>query len=127
MRSLIPALVAIFLVVLGVSYLVHARRWVRLVQELAERPERLFPMALVMLAAGVIIGYGYDSWHGTWPIFVTAFGWLLAVEGVVLLLVPGLVRRVITSVTDRFLLAYTRIGGVVVIVLGALLSRHYLF
>ncbi len=67
------------------------------------------------------------GWCGTWPIFVTAFGWLLAVEGVVLLLAPGLVRRVITSVTDRFLLAYTRIGGVVVIVLGALLSRHYLF
>jgi uncharacterized protein YjeT (DUF2065 family) len=112
-------------VVLGLSYLINARGWVRLFRTWADGPERLFPSAIVMLAAGIVIGFGFDGWYGTWPIFITVLGWLLAVEGAILLLAPTLVRRLLASVSDRFLLVYTRCGGIVLILLGALLARHY--
>ena len=124
MRGLIPVLVAGVLAALGLSYLLHAPRWLSLLRWLAEAPERLFLPALGMVATGIVIGYGYDSWHGTWPIFVTALGWLLALEGLVLLLAPGVVRRLL-ALPDRFLLNYTRAGGVLLAVLGALLGRQY--
>lgn len=125
MYSLIPALVAAVLLALGLSYLLHARRWLRLFRWLAEQPERLFGPGLAMVAAGVVVGRGYDNWHGTWPIFVTVLGWLLAVEGLSLLLAPGLFARFV-SLPDRFLLAYTRIGGALLAVLGVLLGKTYL-
>ena len=126
MYRLIPALVASVLLVLGVSYLLQAPRWLRLLRGLAEQPERLFPLAIAMLAAGVAIGFGFNLWHGTWAIFITVLGWLLALEGAVLLLAPSLVRRLL-SLPEGFLLAYTRAGGALLAVLGVLLGRHYFF
>ncbi len=126
MRALIPPLLAAVLAVLGLSYLFNAPGWLRLVRYWAEAPERLFPVALVMLAAGFVIGYGYDSWHGSWPVFITVFGWLLAAEGAVLLLAPGTVGRLLAALPDSFVLNYTRVGGALLAVLGALLGWRYL-
>lgn len=126
MLALIPVLVAGVLLALGLSYLLQAPRWLRLVRALAEQPERLFLPAIGMVASGIVIGYGYDSWHGTWPIFVTALGWLLALKGTVWLIAPGLVQPLLRRLPDRFLLAYTRCGGILLLVLGALLGRQYL-
>ena len=125
MLALIPVLVAGVLVVLGFSYLLQAPRWLHLVRELTGEPERLFLPAIGMVAAGIAIGYGYDSWHGTWPIFVTVLGWLLALKGALWLIAPGIVRPLLQRLTDRFLLAYTRCGGVLLIVLGVLLGRQH--
>lgn len=125
MVALIPVVVAGVLLALGLSYLLQAPLWLRLLRWLADEPERLFLPALSMVAAGIVVGYGYDNWNGTWPIFVTALGWLLALEGLVLLLAPGIVRRML-ALPERFLLAYTRAGGGLLAVLGALLGRQYL-
>ncbi|MEJ8566960.1 hypothetical protein [Elongatibacter sediminis] len=126
MYTLIPTVVAVVLVVLGLSYLLNAPGWLRLLRSWAAHPERLFPTGLVMLAAGVVIGPGYDNWYGTWPVFVTVLGWLIALEGAFLLLAPALVRQLVSRLSDRFLMLYTRCGGAVLAVLGGLLAWHYL-
>jgi hypothetical protein len=122
MTGLIPILVAATLLVLGLSYLLQTERWLGLTRRFAARPEDFFPAAVVMVAAGVTIAYGYDRWTGTWPLFVTLLGWLLALEGAVILLLPGLIQR-FQRLPDPFLRVYLRCGGILLVVLGGLLWR----
>ena len=108
------------LVLLGLSYLLQTGRWINLVRRIMAAPERFFPGAVVMVAAGITVGYGYDNWDGTWPIFVTLLGWLLALKGAVFLLLPGMIMK-FDRFSDGFMRIYLRLGGVFLAVLGGLL------
>jgi len=122
MNGLVPVLVALTLAVLGLSYLLQTDRWLAFTRSAMDAPQHFFPAALVMVATGAAIGCGYDNWNGTWTIFVTLLGWLLALEGAVLLVAPGLIQK-FRFLSDRFLRLYLRFGGLVLIVLGGLLAR----
>jgi hypothetical protein len=122
MSELIPLVVALSLMTIGSSYLLHTARWISLVRRLSADPGALFPGAMVMVAAGVTIGHGYDDWSGTWHIFVTLLGWLLAVQGAGILLLPAAVLKV-QHLSDRFLRYYLRYGGLLLVLLGILLWR----
>jgi uncharacterized protein YjeT (DUF2065 family) len=123
MQYIIPNVVAILLVVLGLSYLIQSRRWISLTRYILDQPERLYPIAIVLLAAGSTIALAYDNWYGTWPLFVTLLGWLMAAKGALILLFPGLFQK-FNRVPDNYLTWHLRLGGLVVIVLGGLLWRH---
>ena len=123
MHFLIPTVVAVVLMVLGLSYLLQGSRWITLARSIMAEPERFFPAAVVMLAAGQGIAWGYDNWTGTWPLFVTLVGWLVSIEGALILLFPGFIRA-FQRLSDPFLRWYLRIGGVILLVLGALLWRY---
>jgi threonine/homoserine/homoserine lactone efflux protein len=120
MAGLIPITVAVTLAVLGLSYLLQTERWLILTRRFTEQPERLFPAAVAMTASGIMIGYAYNDWSDTWPIFVTLLGWLLALEGAVILLLPGVIQK-LRRLSDPFLRIYLRCGGVLLLVLGILL------
>ena len=125
MANLIPIAVAATLAVLGLSYLLQTRRWLDLTRRLLEQPERFFPAAAARTTSGVMIGYGYNDWSGTWPIFVTLLGWLLALEGAMILLLPAVIQK-LQRLSDSFLRVYLRTGGILLIVLGGLLWRSVL-
>jgi hypothetical protein len=120
MQILIPTLVAVTLVVLGLSYGLQSARWIALTRHITAQPERIFPAAVIMVAAGTGIATGYDNWSGTWPLFVTLLGWLLALEGAVILLFPVVIEK-FRGLSDGFLRWYLRTGGAVLVMLGALL------
>ena len=115
-----PVLVALVLTVLGLSYVFHTRRWLSLARRFIETPQNFFPAAIAMVAGGVALAIGYDRWTGTWPLFVTLLGWLLALEGAVILLLPALIHKA-GRLSDRFLSSYLRAGGVFLLILGVLL------
>lgn len=123
MSDAIPMVVAAVLATLGCSYLLQTERWLRMTRRFLAEPERIFPVAVAMTAAGILIGYGYRNWSGTWPIFVTSLGWLLALEGAVILLAPGPIQR-LQRLSDPFLRLYLRCGGILLLALGTLLWRH---
>jgi hypothetical protein len=120
--ELIPIVIAVMLVVLGLSYLLQTDRWLVLTRRFTKQPERFFPAAMAMIAGGVAVGIGYNDWSGTWPLFVTLLGWLLALEGAVILLLPGMIRK-FQKLSDPFLRIYLRGGGALLVVLGGLLWR----
>ena len=124
MYRLIPMVMAISLLLLGLSYLFQTARWIRFMRTIMQAPETFFGGALIMVAAGVVVGYGYNNWNGTWPVFVTALGWLMALEGALILVFPGFLR-LFQNLSDAFLTLYLRIGGLLLAVLGALLW-HFL-
>jgi uncharacterized protein YjeT (DUF2065 family) len=117
---------AILLILLGLSYLLLFRRWFGLVRSITAEPGRYTPLYLLMLLCGLFIGVGFNDWTDTWHIFVTAFGFLLAIEGALFAFFPGLLRR-FAEFSDRFLKIYILCGGIVLIVLGGFLARHFFF
>jgi len=122
MSALAPVLVAVILPVLGLSYLLQTDRWLNITRRIMDEPQQYFPSAIMMVAAGVAIGYGYGAWIGTWRIFVTLLGWLLALEGALILVLPGVLQK-LRRLPDRFLRLYLRFGGLLLIILGGLLWR----
>ena len=124
MANAIELTVSIFLLALGASYLFQHEQWALFLREAIQRPRQLFPLALAMLAAGVFIGTAYNDWSSTWPVFITVLAWLMALEGALILNVPGFLRP-LQKVPDRFLTGYLRAGGLLLIILGSLLLWHY--
>lgn len=121
MHTLIQAielLVAVVLVVLGLSYLLRSADWLNFLGEAFEHPHRLFPLAIGMVCTGTIIAIAYDDWSSTWPIFVTILGWLMAAEGAFILLFPNWVRK-FSQVPDSIWRWYLKIGGVIITAIGA--------
>jgi len=123
MTHAIEFTVAIFLLVLGASYLFQHQHWVQFFRQATHRPSKLFLPALAMLAGGTFIGTVYNDWTSTWPIFITCLAWLMALEGALLLIFPGTLKY-FENLSDGFLSWYLRGGGLLLIVLGALLLRY---
>lgn len=117
--------IAICLLVLGVSYLLRTDLWLNFLQGAIRQPHRLFPLALGMLAVGTFIGAAYNDWTSTWPIFITAVGWLLAAEGALILVFPEYLKK-LERIPEGFLRWYLRFGGILLLVLGGLLLRSNL-
>jgi hypothetical protein len=121
--NVIELTVSIFLLVLGASYSLQAARWMQLLREVTQQPQRLFPTALAMVLAGVFVAVVYHDWSTTWPIFITILGWLVALEGALILIYPGCISWV-NKLPDGLLRWYLRLGGALLVILGALLLRH---
>lgn len=116
---------AIALTILGLSYVVRARAWALLYVECELHPGRFIPTGLMMFIAGLYLAITFNDWSATWPIFITAFGWLMALEGVLLTLMPSLAgtfARLLGSSLVRFI----RLGGILIVGLGCLLVWEYL-
>jgi uncharacterized protein YjeT (DUF2065 family) len=117
-----PAILAIVLLVLGVSYVFQWQTWSNLLRSILADPQRFFLGAIVEVALGLWLALSYDRWDSTWPIFTTAIGWLMALEGSLFLLAPRLFNG-FSRLSDRSMSLYLRLGGVLLVVLGALLAR----
>jgi hypothetical protein len=117
-----PAILAITLMVLGGSFVLQWEPWMRLLRVIFEQPERYFLGALGEILVGLVLALSYDRWDSTWPIFTTVFGWLMALEGAIFLLAPGTFGW-FGRLSDRSICLYLRGGGVIILILGALLAR----
>ena len=124
MKTTIEAIFCILMPVLGLSYLLQPGQWIQFFRELTHKPHRSLPLALAMLAAGTFSGFAYNDWTATWPIFISAFSWLLALEGALILIYPASLAR-LKKIPDRFLNWYLRTGGIGFIILGALLYGNF--
>jgi hypothetical protein len=117
-----PAILSVVLLVLGASFLLHGPAWIALVRAILAEPQRFFLGALVEVTLGLWLALSYDRWDSTWPIFTTAFGWLMALEGTCFLLAPRLFST-FNRLGDTTWKWYLRLGGPLLLVLGTLLAR----
>lgn len=125
MHDLIASVFSITLTALGLSYLVQTERWTALYNDLSRQPSTFVPVGMLLLATGMFIAIAFDDWSSTWPIFITAFGWLMAVEGALLIICPGVVGA-FPRVLGKRLKVFMRLGGLLVLGLGLNLVWVYL-
>ncbi|MEE8496274.1 MAG: hypothetical protein V3S21_07320 [Xanthomonadales bacterium] len=124
MKTTIEAIFCMVMPVLGLSYLIQPGQWIQFLSELTHKPHRSLPTALVMLTAGTFSGFAYNDWTTTWPIFISAFSWLLALEGGLILVYPASLAQ-LQKIPHRWLNLYLRSGGIAFIILGVMLCRHF--
>ena len=114
--------IALVCLVLGLSYVVQARLWIALVLEAAERPHRLLVPALALLASGLALIAGRGAEAVARPGLVGIVGWILALKGGVLLMVPQAVRWV-GARREAALLLWIRGSGIALAAAGAWFLR----
>ena len=122
----IAAIFSLSLFALGLSYVLHAKHWARLYEDFDRNPEEFITTGLLIFTVGLFVATGFNDWSSTWPAFITIFGWLMVIEATALSLNPSLVGWIIRRVGTRQEM-FLRLGGVVLLVLGGLLIREYLF
>ena len=125
MHDFIAGVFSISLSALGLSYLFQTSRWTALYQDLAREPSAFLPVGLLLVTVGLFVALGFNDWSSTWPIFITAFGWLMATEGALIVIFPGLVGT-FPRLLGRRLPIFMRLGGILVLGLGLNLVWIYL-
>mgnify|MGYP001828172259 FL=1 len=61
-----------------------------------------------------------------WPVVVTLLGWILAVKSALFLLFPQ-VMGIFSGWTDRFMTTWIRAGGLLLVMLGAILVYRSIY
>ncbi len=125
MDHTVESVFSVALALFGLSYLLRARSWATLYVELEMHPQRYLPTALLMVGAGLYVAISVNDWSSTWAIFVTAVGWLLALEGFVLLLRPSWLGSFASNLGEH-LVRYLQLGGLLLFGLGLLLIWEFL-
>jgi uncharacterized protein YjeT (DUF2065 family) len=121
MASVAAHVVSIVMFVLGISYLVRTREWIRVSREAIESPHRFMMPALAMLTTGAAIVSVHNSWVPAWSIAITLAGWILVLKGTLFLVLPQMVTK-FANWSEGALRAWIRVAGVSLAVIGAILS-----
>lgn len=83
-------------------------------------PALVFIMGALMVFAGVFIIANHQSWRGASAILISLFGWILALRGLALLLVPQIYQHAIPDTQGALQLA--RLGFVLIVLAGLKLT-----
>jgi uncharacterized protein YjeT (DUF2065 family) len=121
MTSVVAHVVSAVMLVLGVSYIVRTREWIRVSREVIEAPHRFMVVALVLLAMGVAVISVHNRWVPAWPLAITLTGWLLAVKGALFLVFPQIATKY-ARWPEATLRTASRAVGAVLAVVGAVLT-----
>jgi len=121
MASVVAHVVSIVMLVLGVSYALQTREWIRVSQDVVTSPHRFMVAALALLATGAAIVTVHNNWSPAWSLAITLSGWLLAIKGALFLLFPQMATK-FARWPEATLRAWVRVAGVVLAVLGAILT-----
>jgi len=121
MASVVAHVVAVVMFVLGVSYVVQAREWIRVSQEVIASPHRFLVPALALLATGVAIVSVHNSWVPAWTLAITLAGWILVVKGTLFLVLPQMATK-FAPWPESLLVAWIRAAGAILAIVGAVLS-----
>lgn len=108
------------LAVIGAGMLVNRRDYRAMAAEFLESRPLIYLAGLAALVPGLAIVIVHNLWTADWRLLITLFGWLALVGGVVRLVLPRQVARLGSAVLERQ--GWVAGAGIVLIVLGALLS-----
>ena len=107
-----------FLLVFGLSFLVHAPFWSDAFRRMSSDTQQVFTLLVVLLICGVLSVRGHNLWVRDWRVIVTIVGWAVMLKSIVLILAPRILRSY-ASWSDRTMVAWLRVGSVLWTLAGA--------
>lgn len=121
METSIEKLVAICLLVIGLSHIFQPRAWVKFFIMLREKGEVGSVLnGLPHFPLGALIVSFHNVWHGI-PLIVTIMGWSLVIKSLIYLTYPKHGMRVLSQVTLERSWGFV-IGGVIAVGLSGLIA-----
>jgi hypothetical protein len=124
MELLIERIFAPAFVLVGVSHLLHAKRWAEMFVRIRETGFGGFIVAVLTLPLGLFLIVTHSRWVLDWPLLLTLAGWGMTIKSVVYLLRPQVFDRVLEH--GRHAGAYVP-AGLLMTVCGAMLSYQAWF
>ncbi|MBN2087236.1 hypothetical protein JW758_02715 [Candidatus Peregrinibacteria bacterium] len=109
-----------YLLIMGLSFLLYAKVWVKLMKELAQSHTAVVIGMALALILGLAIIQVHNVWEMSANVVITIFGWAAFLKGLFYFLAPGvwLKSSINTFAKPNFILG----GGVVLTILGAWMS-----
>jgi len=109
-------------IVLGLSFLVYAKSWQKIIVGWMKNHYTIIPIAIIQMVLGLIIIRMYNVW--TWDIWllVTLTGWIMFIKSAVYFLAPGFIIKWALSL--KKLLPLISIGAVILVLWGLALTYY---
>jgi hypothetical protein len=117
---LIARLIGPLFAALGLGMLLNATFYAAAVGEGAASPVLIAIAGMATLVAGLAILNAHRAWTADWRVLVTLIGWLFIIAGLIRLILPTLAETLAPAVYSGP--AALMVAGVVVLVIGAVLS-----
>ena len=121
----IAAIAGPIYLIIGLSVLLYAKPWQKLIGGWQKDHFGLFPIAILQLVLGLIIIRTYNIWEWNPWLLVTIIGWALFLKGTIYLLAPGSLIKSMLKLKDNDVLLY--VGGLFAAVIGVVLSYYSYF
>ena len=115
----IARLIGPLFLTMGLGMVIEGEIVRALSQEFLSNLSLIYLAGMLALVAGLAIVNAHNLWVADWRIIITILGWLSVIGGVIRLLFPGKVQELGTG-----MIAHPHamiLGGIVVLVLGAIL------
>jgi hypothetical protein len=112
--------------VYGLSVLLYAKQWKKVVAWLEKDHFAFFPLAMISLIFGLILVNAYNIWDWNPFVVITLTGWVLILKAVFYFLAPGSwIQAVLHWKLLRHIGYYYFAGAVVAILGGTLMYCGY--
>ena len=108
--------------VLGLSILLYAKQWQKLVTKWFENHFELFGLMFLTMIGGLVVIYFYNVWAWNVWLLVTISGWAMFLKGVFYFLAPGEVIKKFEKIAQNLNLLY--FGGAVALLMGLVLGYY---
>ena len=116
----IAALLGPTLMASAVSIFLNLEVWPAMVDQAFHNPALIFVMGYPIFVAGLAIVYFHNRWTASWPVLVTALGWLAMLSGLSRILFPTRLTDIATTAVQTA--GVMPIAALVIFVVGAFLS-----
>ncbi len=93
METLLAQIVGPAHLVLGLSMLLYATTWKKVIDGFNKDHLGLISLMITHLILGLVIVNTYNVWDKTWMVVVTITGWAMLIKGAAYFLLPGSVTK----------------------------------
>lgn len=104
----------------GIGFLLNEGYLKKLLTGFCDNISLMFIVGIITLALGFIMVTFHNRWHCHWGIIITIIGWLGLIKGLVLLVLPGLMDKMLVWYESK--LAVIKFYPLIIIALGAFLA-----
>lgn len=113
------------MLLVGLSILLHAKAWQRLMDKWQKDHLSLFGLMFLTVVLGLLIIGMYNVWEWNVWLIITIIGWGALIKGVVYFLLPGSALKGLLNLGKNMGLLY--FGGLIWVAAGAALSYYSYF
>ena len=113
-------LFGVVFVVVGLGLLLRTGFYRKMYKNVVKNDVIMVYGGLAALTIGLVIVSAHNVWVQSWEVIITIFGWLAVVEGILLLLLPEEMSRIVAKwLKGKGLIVF---GGIFYLILGIVLG-----
>ncbi len=125
MGAMLALVLGPFYVILGLSILLYAESWKKIMKKWEKDHLALFPLMTMIMVFGLIMVNMFNVWTADIWLIVTLIGWIWLIKGAAYFLLPGEFVKWKLEMGQNVTLLY--LGGLVGLVLGGVLTYYAYF